>query len=55
MYGSEVTGVRRVGEPPKKWIDSEKKILRYYGVAGEQAKKIVYDRSTWCFFLKGLS
>lgn len=52
MFESKLIGVGRVGRPSKRWISSLRKILRYMGVAVEQADGIVHERSAWRCFVR---
>ena len=45
VYVGECVGIRLVGRPQKRWIDSRNKCLKKKGLNVGQARKIVYDRN----------
>ena len=46
-------GIRLVGRPQKRWIDTMKDCLRKRGLDVRQARRIVHDKSVWWGFVRG--
>lgn len=49
-YLRELTDVKRVFRPRKRWVDSIREILGYRGVSVEQGEGLVYGRIAWRSF-----
>ena len=47
VYISEVSGVRRIGRPPTRWIDGVKRACAVRNIRLEEAKRDCRDRNAW--------
>ena len=53
IYVGECAGIRPVGMPRKRWINTVKDHLKKRGLDVRQPRGIVHDRSVWRGFVKG--
>ena len=52
VYLGECAGIRSVGRPQKRWIDTVKQCLRKRGLDIRQPRRMVQNRSEWQGFLR---
>jgi len=53
VYDSECLGVRSVGRPRKRWIDTVRECVRKRGLCMREAERIVHDRNVWRGYVRG--
>ena len=53
VYVGECAGIRSLGKPQKRWIDTVKERLRKRGLDVRQARRMVQERSEWQGFVRG--
>ena len=53
IFVGECAGIRSVGMPRKRWIDTMKECLKKRGLDVRQARRMVQDRSEWWGFVMG--
>ena len=52
-YVGECAGIRSLGRPRKRWIDTVKDCLRKIGFDVRQARRMVQDSCEWLEFVRG--
>jgi hypothetical protein len=53
IYSSECVGIRTVGRPKMRWIDSVKRCLTDRGMSLSEARRMVHNREDWREFCRG--
>ena len=53
VFKSECVGVRAIGRPRKRWIDSARECMNKRGIGPREAERLVHDRSAWRRCVRG--